>query len=409
VINSATPSTAAFTNTRRVNRLVIDKLIEGLPHFATGQFDSEPFGVSISCAGDFVASPLVLDFTVSVDNPLVVENLPTGAVCDIVEVDDPRFTPSYSASTVEIVEDAPATSTITNSSGDFVLLKETVAASTHPIVAIEPFEFQIVCTGPNGNTVFDEIRIVEPGTSTAGGAIGGIRYDQLPLLGQGTTCVVSEQNIPADWTLTTPNDVELEIGSQPAPTIHFVNEHDTGSLEVTKSTVGLPAGVPPEGLSFEVSVVCNHPNLPIDYEAGPVTLSGSDAVVIEDLPAQASCVVTEADDVRFTPVYSPSDPEVTIVKDGVVSVGITNETSELLLVKRTVAPTTHPIDSIETFEFEVACLNNGAEVYRQIHQVTTDTVTATGAVGMIGFDELPLLGAGTSCTATEINSTLRHR
>ena len=392
-INSTAPETADFENTRRVETLRITKELDGLPNGALGQFDDEQFSVTVDCTGDFVDGGYEYIDVVSVNTALEIDNLPTGAVCTITEADDGRFTPSYLPQVVTIGE-AGALSAITNTTGELVLMKETVIPSTHPIDPSEAFEFQLVCVAP-GATVptIDIVRSVTPGTTTQSGAIGGIRYDEIPLLADGTECTVTEIGPPADWTLTFSSPMPLVIDSQAPITASFVNTHDVGDLEVTKTTLGLPAEIAASSLSFDVRATCNHPNLVADYPID-FTITGDGTHLIEALPANAVCVVTETSDSRFDTRYSPISAEVTIVKDDVVTVDITNETSYFELEKTVVVPGNAEINLIDNFTFTVACTNGFSETF-------VLTTNAAGVARATHLDGLPLLPPTASCTIAE--------
>ena len=90
VASSESPGTASFTNERDTANLTVTKTVIGAP--ADLDLTTTTFTVDVSCSGDFDASPLeFLDQQIRHGETLTFPNLPTGAVCTVVEDPDPRF------------------------------------------------------------------------------------------------------------------------------------------------------------------------------------------------------------------------------------------------------------------------------------------------------------------------------
>ncbi len=396
VIDSAGVLDTAFTNTRDTGDLTVTKVLEGVPDGV--DFDDVLFEVTVTCAGDFDASPYVVPgpLYTSVNNPLVVPDLPTGADCTIAETIDPRFAATYPDTDQAIIDTDGETRSITNATGEIVVAKETVAPTTHPIDATGAFDFRVDC-----GAAFDEVVTVDVDLPTATGATGFLTYDDLPLLPNGTDCTVTEQDPGPQWILTSAPTVDLTVSSAAPQTASFTNERVVGPIEITKTLDGVPDGVDLDDELFEVTVTCTGGFTADPYVVpGPTFISANTPLAIADLPTGAVCSVVEAADARFTTSYAPADGAVTVDADG-ETVGVTNATGSLSISKATAFSSVHPVDEDATFTWQVTCTAPDDSVLFDEAVVLT---TVDGVAGWAAPDA-PLLPPGTSCEVTEQATT----
>ncbi len=386
-VTSAGVSTATFANVRSTGSLSVSKVLVGVP--AGVDLDGELFGVSVSCVGDFVSSPLVLTGEVSVDVPWVIDGLPTGSVCSVVEDGDARFVSSVSSAVT--ISGAGESLVVTNTTSTLFVSKVTSVVSGHPVDVDGVFSFDVVC-----GLLFSGVVDV-----TVSGGVGVWESPGTPLLPPGTECVVSEQ-VPSGWSLVDAGSVTVTTDESAAVEAAFANVRSTGSLSVSKVLVGVPAGVDLDTALFEVTVTCTGDFNTSSYETtGQVSVA--EPWIIDNLPTDAVCTVVETPDSRFITSYDPDDgsgaaAQVTMSLAG-ESVEITNSTGEAIITKETIAPSTHPLDALGTFVFAVDC---GA-TYSALHEVVVDVPTATGGFGMLRYTDIPLLPDGTQCSIAEVD------
>ena len=399
-LDADNPATASFENLRRSAPLRIEKTIAGLPEGQQDAFSSVTFGVEITCTGDFTTADGVHTIVdvVSTADPIEIVNLPTGSVCEIVEDEDPRFIATYSPGTVAIGPSG-AIATITNRTGELIVAKEARVSSEHPVTLEQTFTFDLGCTDPAGAAVFSGTRTVTTDLIGDGSATGGIHYDELPLLPDGTACTITEPADlqPAGWVTTSDASVDVLIDSTAPATASFVNERLVTDLVVAKKIEGLPADLDPANFSFDFTVVCNHADLPVDYTVGPFTIVGETDHRIENLPVGASCTVTEAPDPQFASSFDTET--VTLEADADAVITATNTTSHFSITKTVEAPITHPIDRTATFEFSVTCSDDST-----YDVALTTNPAGTGEVTHV--DGLPLLPPDVTCTVIEQSDDL---
>ena len=225
-----------------------------------------------------------------------------------------------------------------------------------------------------------------------------------PLLPPGTVCSVAEQTPPAGWTNISGDTVEVTTESATIVDAAFANERDTAELSITKTVLGAPEGVDLSETLFDVTVTCTDG---FTTESHVVTgqVNSLTPLVVPNLPTGATCEVVEAEDARFTTTYAPDNGAgtgaVTSIVDGGSVAQITNSTGAIIVAKETIVPAAHPVDPVGEFTFTIDC---GA-VYNADHTIVTDALTATGAMGVIFYTDLPLLPEGTVCDVTEQDET----
>ncbi len=404
VITSATAAEANFRNVRSYADLTITKAIVGLP--ASADPDDLVFDVTVECSGAFSADPYIIPgpLTVSTATPLVVPDLPVGASCTITEAAAAGFTVGYEPGQTVTVTDDDTTVDITNSTGSFIVRKDTEIISDHPVDLVDTFDFDIVCVRGN-TTVYEETRSLTTTTSTATGSMGVITWGELPLIPSGSQCSITELGPPTGWSLTSPagtNTVDLAITvTNPEPTGEFVNRREVASLTITKTLDGVTAT--PELLDepFTVSVICTGDFDPSPLVLADQTVTANTDLVIPGIPTGASCSVTEDPDDRFAVTYSPpsasgASGEVSVGAGG-ATVDLVNTTSTLTLTKTTSSPSALDLTLDDTFTFDVVCVDGGTTVFSD-----TVSITTSDGTGAALASELPMVAPGTECTVTEI-------
>ncbi len=415
--DEAAPVAFEFTNVRDTADLTVTKTLDGVP--AAFDLDDEAFDIDITCTGDVAGGAVAVSTTVTADTPVVVADLPTGSVCTVVETQDPRFTTSYSPASVdgtagELTLEADGTIEVTNTTSTIGVTLDAVGPATHDLDLEATFSITISCVGPD--TV---LRHSETLTLTTDGAVAVAGDDHVvgttwgdadaPLLPPGSSCTITQSAPPTGWTLVDePSGPLTTVAGTPA-VAEFVDRRDTAALTITKTLDGVPAALDLDDVWFDLTITCagdfegNDPS-GAHVVTGDTRVSVDTALVVDDLPTGAVCDITESADPRFAPTYSPPAPDgrsaVVVVGDAGASAAVENATGSMIIAKRTVAPTTHPIDTDATFSFRVDC----GVAHDAVYDLDVSLATADGSFGFLTYAELPLLADGTSCTVTELDA-----
>ncbi len=376
-----------FTNRRTTGPLTISKSVLGAP---TGlDPDSQVFTVDISCTGDFDDPFTLNDVALSTVAPITIDDLPTGAVCTIVEDPDDRFTATYTpavagggAAEVTIVE-AGSSAGIINSTGEIMVVKVTQGPAGHPIDLSEDFTFRVDCGSVHDQTYTLTTDTVVSATSST----DFIRYDDLPALPEGTDCTITETGTPTGWTVVGDASVDLTVDADGVQTATFVNQRDAADLTINKALVGVPTGIDLTGEPFTVDLTCTGEFTVGSYTIADQVIRATTPLVIEDLPTGTTCTAAEDADARFATSYSGP---ATLDDDG-EAITVTNTTSTLSISKQTQGPATHPLDLDATFDFEIDC---GAGVLDA-------SITTVGQTGTWSAGDQILVPPGTVCDVTE--------
>ncbi|GAA1795714.1 DUF5979 domain-containing protein [Agromyces lapidis] len=348
----------------------------------------------------------------------LVENLPTGAACQVTEVDDGGATESTVTPETFIVgddgdEQGPIQVDIVNDfrTGALDVLKQ-VAGPGAPDFSEGTFTFQAVCTY-EGETVVDEELVV-----VSDGGEGPFRSETITGIPVGAECVVTETDAgnadePAPPVTVTIADQAVE-GVETVVTAGFVNEYSLGTVELTKEVDGEAADAEwVTGTVFTVQVTCQ---LEVDGELvtlydAPLELTGGETVEIVDaegapvrLPIGTHCfgVETDAGGATASSVdFDSYDNAAVVVESGTaqrLALTATNtfETGSLELEK-TVSGAVDEAAG-KTFEIAVMCVfdQGGAEPY-----VALDETVAITAGETRSFDGLPV---GAECWAEEVDA-----
>ena len=386
---------AAFANERQTGQLTISKILEGVPEGT--DLDAELFDVTVTCSNGFATTTNVVDGQISVDTPLVISDLPTNATCSVAETPDARFATTEGPA-VSVTADG-TTIDIINTTSTLSITKTTVGPDTHPLDLDATFDFGVECVNPAGTVLFSGTPTITTLDQT-----GTWATPATPLLPPGTVCSVAEQTPPAGWTNISGENVDVTTESATIVDAAFTNERDTAELSITKTVLGAPDGVDLSETFFDVTVTCSN-GFATETHVVTGQVSSISPFVIPDLPTDATCEVVEASDARFNTTYAPDNGlgtgAVALIVDGGSVAQITNSTGAIIVTKETIVPAAHPIDPVGEFTFTIDC---GA-VYTADHTITTDALTATGALGVIFYTDLPLLPDGTVCDVTELDET----
>ena len=379
---------ATFVNERQLADLTISKIVVGLP---IGDPTTLEFEVSVQCTGGFDPDPYSTTGTFSMGTPFVVTDLPVGSECTVTETPADGFNTRYSPDQTVEIGATGASVEVTNSTGSLIIDKTTEVPSTHPVDPVGDFEFTLACTGPGG--VFNQTYTVIADELVTGGASGGLSHTDVGSFETGTTCTVTETNPAPDWTIDGPATQTLEITDLDfEPTASFVNTRNTGSLTVTKTLAGVPAGVDLGDEAFTVDISCSGGFTVDPYLISGQTVTANAPLVIDDLPTGSECTVTEQADPRFTATGSPST--ITIDSDGEV-VPLTNTTSSIEFQKRTTSSAL--VDDVDgNFNFAIVCTFDGVEIVS-----TSTSILTSGGIGIAEAANLPLVPPGSTCTVTE--------
>lgn len=239
-----------------------------------------------------------------------------------------------------------------------------------------------------------------------------IQIDNLPY---GASCYVEESDETGQTTATsTTVTVPDGLNSETVPTVDLTNTYELTSLTVSKS-VDTTADNFPSGFAFDVE--CSFLGEPIDLgEDASFTLNADESRVIEGLPVNATCTVTETDArgadstvVEAESVNSDDSAHGTVTEDnearsaeldglatssGTNSVDFTNNfgsVAQLEITKELVGGAADlAVDT--TFTVDVVCEYQGEELLNTQFELNKGN-------GWSQF--VPSLVAGTDCTITE--------
>ncbi|MGH3706193.1 MAG: DUF5979 domain-containing protein, partial [Agromyces sp.] len=236
----------AVTNSYRVGSIEVVKSVTGTGADAWGGTFGD-FEVQLVCTLPAADPDTVYDgtHTLTKDAPgdvWLVENLPTGAECEVTEIDDGGATePSVSPEMPIVVGDAsaedPVRVDIENEfrTGALDVLKR-VAGPGAPEFSEGEYVFEVVCTY-EGETVVEQELVVE-----SDGGDGPFRSATISGIPVGAECVVTETDAgnadePAPPVTVTIAD-QAEAGVETVVTAGFVNEFSLGTIELTKEVDG---------------------------------------------------------------------------------------------------------------------------------------------------------------------------
>ncbi len=351
VIMDENGETVSFSNVRNTGTLTISKTTTG---------GSGTFTFTVDCSDDAFDTTRTITGT----NSATVTGIPTGTTCTVTETIDPLFastrSPLNGQRTIDIDGETVSFENVRRVGA--LKIEKTTAGGTGT------FTFVVDCsdnrfdrTGLNGTT---KVSITNSGSETIG---------QIPT---GTTCSVTEDDNALFTSTVTSAGSSVTIAEN-TQTVSFRNVRKTGTLTVSKTTVG-GSGT----FRFEVDCTDNafdrtgNARLTV-VDSGSATLSG--------IPTGVSCTVTESDNPLFTSTTTSASNTVTIDVDG-ESVAFRNvrKTGSLIVSKTTSGGT-------GTFKFAVDCSDDSFD--RGVGNELTIVTAGTARI-----DGIP---TGTTCTVTE--------
>lgn len=303
----------AVTNAYTVGSLALTKDVTG---DGAGDWAPDSFIVQVVCEWDQATSnPVYADtITISDGQTVTIDDLPTGATCDITEPEDggaTEITILPETVTIGVEGDAgdPVTVSVTNDFrvGGFVVEK-TLEGSGVGFSEDVDFTFSYTCTY--------ELQVVASGelTITGDGTVGPLDSDVVDGLPVGAICQVTETDdggadgdppvLPVSVTI--PDVVE---GVAQVATVAYENRFSAGTIAVTKALEGTASTVPEiVDATYTVHVTCS-----LTADGGPVfegdvEVTGGETVTVTDpatgdpllLPTGTHCWGAESDDAGAT-------------------------------------------------------------------------------------------------------------
>ncbi len=368
---------ADLTNKFDGKGLVVRKHVRG---DAGGDTD---YAYSVECTfpilGGAFELPLNTDddaFTLTKDGQRIITGLPAGATCTVTETDALNAdettystdggTTSTAGTEVDVsITGATQSVDFTNSYYATLKLTKVVENTTlAPTSQYEPFGFTVTCAGAAPAT--------QPSLTTSNPTW---TWDGDRLL-NGTECTITEAAQPAgvtttatiDGVTTTLTDLSTTFTvndetDDDAIEVAYTNKIEAASLEIAKVVEG-DAG---DDTSYDITLACvaNGKVVALDAADASFALAAGESRVIESLPPQSECTVTETNPGRSdvqtvtiddgTPV---AGTVATVVVPTVSKVTITNRyEATFSLTKVLDNPSIAANSMMEPFEFTVSCDN----------------------------------------------------
>ena len=201
-------------------------------------------------------------------------------------------------------------------------------------------------------------------------------------IASGSTCTVSEDDVPDGWTLEGVEPETVIIGDDPDQpvAVTVTNQRDTGAIHVVKEIDGQIAGA---GTDFTVHIDC--PGTEFDTDVS-LTVPDDNEATVPDLPTGMVCAVTEPDP---GPDWSSDvEPESVTVGDAPVTVTVTNTRAvgAVRVTKRLSGPVAGATTS---FDLTVSCPEVGVD----------QSISLGGENGLT--DVVEDIPTGVTCTVTE--------
>lgn len=304
---TAALTTVAFENVYTVGSVRVVKTVAGAGADAWGD---GPFTASMTCTIEGATPDPVYEAssTFGVDDPWVVDDLPTGAECVVTETDDGGANDSTDSVTVTVgdettgVVDADITNTFTLGSLEVQKQLDGAPANGLDPATTDVYTVSLACT----RVVNDEtVDVAIPGgpARTITGA-GTATYEGLPT---GAECAVTETDpgFATGAPVIAPDPVIIGEGQTPV-VVTVTNVFENGAVSVAKA-VDAPDGFPvPESFTATVSCTWQGADVPL-ADGGVVTIvPGADPIVVPDVPVDSICSVAEADAGQTGTTVSPA-------------------------------------------------------------------------------------------------------
>ncbi len=314
-------ATVTVTNTFTVGSIAVVKVVDGA---GAATYGAGPFTISVVCQlDDQTGSRVVFDDDIVLGGgaPLsaTIVDLPTGAACQFVEIDDHGATSSAlsPANGILVVgADTTATLTVTNSfQVGSVAVTKVVTGAGAATYGAGPFTISATCVY-EGTTLYNTPIVL------GGGGPLTQTIDNLPT---GTSCQFAETvNGGATTSSISPSDGIVVVGNGTIATFTATNTFSTGSIQITKVVSGSDAGM---GTGpFTVAVTCTAAGTGQVAWSGNATFGGGQPMTttIDNLPTGAHCTFSETNNGgASSSTISPA--EGVVVGDGTVAtVTVTN-------------------------------------------------------------------------------------
>lgn len=303
------------TNARQVGSLRLVKRLDG-PASVAGQVT-----LHVSCT-DGTARDVVLTVPAgSTSASATIAPIAVAAVCRVTETaTDPNWTPGQiSPTSVQIGDPNDPPVVVTAADARRLGALQLVKTTTAPPTVDTTFTFTVDCDG----TAFDRrVPITVPAGQTSASAV--------PLTGLpfGTTCAVTEVDVPAGWSVhdISPASVVVGAGGAATVTVTATDARQLAGVALIKRVTGPVDGV---GHSFGLHVACSD-GFAADAAIAVPAGSTSGRTELGGITSGATCTVTEPDQPPgFAPVTI--DPaSVTVGAAGTPPVEVTATDAHLI-------------------------------------------------------------------------------
>ena len=402
VVNAPGPASASFTNTltRENSTITVTKTVTNGP----GGVSYGSFNFTANCATDGTFGGNI-SLTAGATNGNTNITVPAGATCAVSEGSPPAPPTNYTWDTapaavnVTTSATAPVTAAFTNN-----LIRQTSSIAVTKTVTGNPtytsfgtFKFDIACDAGSFSNPVASI------TLSGGATTGGATISNVPA---GANCTVTEETpltaAPANYAWqSTASPVVLTTTPTGPNNAAFTNvlARQKGSLTLTKVIAGPAAGTQAANGDFIFNVDCGADG---SYASQVVTITGgqSASTVISNVPAGASCSVTEtgtpAAPVGYTwnTTVGYSGSPIQIAPNSNVTETVTNTLDAVPVGSITVtkAIVGGPVPAAG-FSITVACPASGQD------PAYNTTQTVAGGTSSV-FSNIPVLN-GNTCTVTE--------
>lgn len=416
----ATASIAGFSNAYGVGSATIRKVVSG-----TGvAWATAPFTVHLECtaSGFITGTVYAKDFSFTKDSlgPVTVENLPTGAACQVTETGTGGANSVALANGTFTVGTGTTAVVVTNTFNAGTVrvtkaLRANSATTTAKPWSTGSYSMTLSCTRTVNGTA-ETLDLGASATKTVTGA-GSATWTGLP---QGATCGATETAIA--YPVGTPDQpvpvsttygAAVVVGNGSTVTQTVTNNFAFGGVQISKQLTGEAAAAYASGtFSFDVSCTLAGATGAVFSRTG-VTLkrSGTETTLtsaaIVPIPAGASCTVTESGTAGATSV-TPATRTVALdpVQAGANQVAsFANEfryggftVTKAVDDGGAVDASGTPVPYAGTVTFSASCLFNGAEVVPLADRTFSLSRTGDGTWTSKAFSQLP---SGASCTVTE--------
>lgn len=389
---AAGPTTATITDTYRFVRpgvLVVKKSIKGPGAGQQGEIVIQP-----TCGGTDLAA-----FTIpagATGEPSKTYQVAPGSVCTITETVD-----GHTSTVTVTVDGSGQTVTVAGGSSVDAVLTDTYGIAPGSLTVTKaiaggaagqqgPITISVTCNENGTDTPLPEFTIA------AGAAAGSTSrtYTGIPA---GSVCTATETSTGDTSTITTTvtgdDGTPISIPAGATATAKITNTYvsASGGLTVTKTIAGPAAGSQGE---VTVHTVCDGTALTPDLVVAAGTAAGKTSRTYDDVPAGATCTVTETSDgssntVAVVTAGSPQD--VTIPAGGAASADLL-DTYELVPGSLTVTKTVDGAAGGDQAAITIGVNCDGLPLPE-----FTIPAGATGAQSHT-YDDIP---AGLTCTVTE--------